>query len=255
MNKLFIVIPAYNEQDNIEKVIAQWYPIVEQFGTQSRLVVIDDGSKDDTYRLICDAAQSRPALIPLTKTNQGHGATLLFGYKFALDAGADYIFQTDSDGQTNPAEFEQFWLLRETCDMSLGKRISREDGFSRVVVTKTLKAVIRQQFLVSVEDANTPYRLMRATFLRDCLAYIPNEYNLPNIVICVACEKFGYSMKYLPITFRARQGGKNSINFLNIVKIGKQALSDFNHINEALDAENTQRHTRKSTANPELTRI
>ena len=47
-DRLFIVIPAYNEQDNIKQVVNDWYPIVEKFGTDSRLVVIDDGSRDTT---------------------------------------------------------------------------------------------------------------------------------------------------------------------------------------------------------------
>ena len=46
MDKLYIVIPAYNEQDNIEEVVKDWYPIVEQRGEESKLVIIDDGSKD-----------------------------------------------------------------------------------------------------------------------------------------------------------------------------------------------------------------
>ena len=51
MDKLYIVIPAYNEQDNIEQVINDWYPVIEKHNGngQSRLIVIDDGSKDSTY--------------------------------------------------------------------------------------------------------------------------------------------------------------------------------------------------------------
>ena len=45
---LYIVLPAYNEQENIEAVVAQWYPIVEAIGPESRLVVVDDGSRDKT---------------------------------------------------------------------------------------------------------------------------------------------------------------------------------------------------------------
>ena len=49
---LYIVLPAYNEQENIEAVVAQWYPIVEAIGPESRLVVVDDGSRDKTYALL-----------------------------------------------------------------------------------------------------------------------------------------------------------------------------------------------------------
>ena len=69
MDKLYIVIPAYNEQDNIEQVINDWYPVIEKHNGdgQSRLVIIDDGSKDSTYEKLKQYAKTRPLLTPLTK--------------------------------------------------------------------------------------------------------------------------------------------------------------------------------------------
>ena len=52
MDKLYIVIPAYNEEENIENVINDWYPVVEKIGKDSRLVIINDGSKDSTYDIM-----------------------------------------------------------------------------------------------------------------------------------------------------------------------------------------------------------
>ncbi len=52
MDKLYIIMPAYNEQDNIVNVIDQWYPVVEKIGNDSKLVIIDDGSKDNTYKIM-----------------------------------------------------------------------------------------------------------------------------------------------------------------------------------------------------------
>ena len=69
MDKLYIVIPAYNEQDNIEQVINDWYPVIEKHNGngQSRLIVIDDGSKDSTYEKLKQCTKTRPLLIPITK--------------------------------------------------------------------------------------------------------------------------------------------------------------------------------------------
>ena len=99
MDKLYIVIPAYNEEENIQQVIEDWYPIVEKYHGEgeSRLVIIDDGSKDNTYQIMQNYATDRPLFLPLTKDNGGHGATVLYGYQYALKNHADYIFQTDSD--------------------------------------------------------------------------------------------------------------------------------------------------------------
>ena len=236
MDILYIVIPAYNEEANINKVINDWYPIVERHRGEdkSRIVIIDDGSKDGTYSCLQQAAKTRPLLVPITKPNGGHGATVLYGYHYALAHGADYIFQTDSDGQTLPEEFETFWRQREKWDMVIGWRKARQDGASRVFVTKTLRAVIKTCFGIKVLDANTPYRLMKAETLRRYIELIPEGFNLSNVLLTVIFHKKGCRVKYIPITFRPRQGGVNSINLTKIFKIGKKALSDFKKLNEVI---------------------
>lgn len=237
MEKLYIVIPAYNEQENIKNVIDDWYPIVEKHNGdgESRLVIINDGSKDNTYEIMCEYAKSRPLLTPLTKPNSGHGATVLYGYNYALQNGADYIFQTDSDGQTLPSEFYQFWELKEQYDMVIGWRNSRQDGFSRIIVTKTLKLVIKLCFGVTVTDANTPFRLMKADTLKKYIGLIPTDFNLSNVILSVIYAKKNCKVKYIPVTFRPRQGGVNSINLKRIFGIGKQALKDFKVINKKIN--------------------
>lgn len=236
MDKLYIVIPAYNEQDNIDEVVKDWYPVVEKTGLDSRLVIIDDGSKDATYEKLLALAKDRPQMEPVHKENGGHGATVLFGYNYAIEQGADYIFQTDSDGQTLPSEFDAFWELRNEHDMVIGHRKGRQDGFSRVFVTKVLKAVCLICFHVNVQDANTPFRLMKTESLKKEIVYIPKDYNLANVIVSVLFIKKGYKVKYLPITFRPRQGGVNSINFKKITKIGQKALKDFIQINKIIKA-------------------
>lgn len=236
MDKLYIVIPAYNEEENIRQVVEDWYPIAEKYNAdgESRLVIIDDGSKDGTYEILKGCAKEKPLLLPLTKPNGGHGATVLYGYHYALDHGADYIFQTDSDGQTLPEEFDPFWEQREDYDMVIGWRRERQDGGSRVFVTKTLKAVIKLCFGVTVTDANTPYRLMKADTMRQYIGLIPEGFNLSNVLLSVIYAKKGCRVKYIPITFRPRQGGVNSINMKKIFRIGQQALHDFREINRVL---------------------
>ncbi len=231
---LYIVIPAYNESENIKKVIDEWYPIVEEIGKDSRLIIIDDGSKDETYKIIKNSAKKRKQLIALTKENSGHGSTVLYGYNYALSNNADYIFQTDSDGQTNPLEFWDFWNFRKEYDMIIGYRNKRKDGLSRIVVTKTLKLVIRFCFKVNVTDANTPFRLMSNRTLKECIKLVPKDFNLSNVILSVIYEKKKMSVKYIPITFRERQGGVNSINIKKITKIGFKALKDFKEINANL---------------------
>ncbi|MBP1755600.1 MAG: glycosyl transferase family 2 [Firmicutes bacterium] len=234
MDKLYIVIPAYNEEANIGRVIKDWYPIVEKIGNGSRLVIIDDGSKDHTFSIMQQQAKGLEAFEPITKPNGGHGATVLYGYHYAINAGADYVFQTDSDGQTLPEEFWPFWEQRNSYDMVIGHRRGRQDGLSRVFVTKTLKLVLWLCFHVSITDANTPFRLMKATTLQKQLRQVPENFNLSNVMISVIYARKKLPVKFMPVTFRPRQGGVNSINMKKIIRIGKQAFKDFRRINKSL---------------------
>ena len=233
-DKLYIVMPAYNEEANIETVVAEWHPIVEGIGPDSRLVVVNDGSKDNTYDKLLELKEKYPQLDPVTKPNSGHGATVLYAYNYAMEHGADYIFQTDSDGQTLPSEFEAFWEDRENHAAIIGHRNHRQDGFSRKFVTKTLKLVIRLCFHVKVTDANTPFRLMSRATMEKYLPKIPKDFNLSNVILSVLLVKNNEDVKFVPITFRPRQGGVNSINMKRIFKIGVQAVKDFRVIRKTI---------------------
>lgn len=229
MEKLYIVIPAYNESINIKACVNDWYPVVEAHnaGGESRLVIINDGSKDDTYQILLEIAKDRPLLQPLTKPNGGHGATVLFGYRYAIDNGADFIFQTDSDGQTNPKEFDAFWEARNQYDAVIGNRVVRGDGRDRKFVEDTVCFLLRVIFGVKVKDANAPFRLMRSFLVAKYIDKLPKDFNIPNIMFTTYFVYHKEKVKFIPITFKPRQGGVNSINIKKIIKIGWKAVWDF----------------------------
>ncbi|MDE5574105.1 MAG: glycosyltransferase [Bacteroidales bacterium] len=230
MDKIYFVMPAYNEEENIEEVVRMWHPVVEGVGGESRLVIANDGSKDNTYAKMLELQKAYPLLVPLDKPNSGHGATVLFLYRYALENGADYIFQTDSDGQTLPQEFAAFYENREEYDFVIGSRKGRQDGKSRVVVTRVLRLVVWLMFHVWVKDANTPFRLMKADRLKKIMEVVPPDFFLSNVAISAIAVRWKYRIKWIPVTFRPRQGGVNSINLKRIFKIGWKALGDFRKI-------------------------
>ena len=234
MNSLYLIIPAYNEADNINNIIEEWYPVIETHNGDgaSRLVIIDDGSKDDTYAIAKKATEHLSLAEVHTKPNGGHGSTIYYGYDYALKQGADYIFQTDSDGQTLACEFEDFWEERKTAGAIIGSRINRADGIARRIVSLFVRLTLYLTFHVSAEDVNTPYRLMRHDALQDALCHIPEGYNLTNIALTGLLLK-NNTVKFLPITFRSRQAGTNSINIPKIVKMGVKALSELANISRS----------------------
>lgn len=225
--RLIIVMPAYNEEENIASVVADWYPIVETIGNGSSLLVIDDGSRDTTSKKLEELQKEYPYLAVISKENQGHGATVFRGYREAISQGADYVFQTDSDGQTVPSEFWGLWKKRKTGGLLIGKRVHRQDGKERVVVTYVLRMVLKLIFGCEIQDANTPFRLMKASELRRILHYIPKNHSLTNVLVTVLYTKMEYPVTYVPITFRPRQGGKNSVDMKKIIKLGVGAVRDF----------------------------
>ena len=237
VEKLYIVIPAYNEAENIRACVDAWYPVIERHSAEgdSRLVIINDGSRDDTYRILTELARERPLLLPLTKPNGGHGSTVLCGYRYAIAEGADYIFQTDSDGQTNPAEFEAFWAERKEYDAVLGSRVKRGDGAGRKFVENTVCLLLRLIFGVKVKDANAPFRLMKRELVAKYIDKLPENYNLPNIMFTTYFVYHHEKVKFLPITFKPRQGGVNSINIGKIIKIGWKAVGDFSRLRREIN--------------------
>ena len=228
METLYIVMPAYNEEENIKAVVAQWYPILDGKSAESRLVVADSGSKDKTHDILLELKNSDyPKLEILPDTNQYHGPKVIALYDYAIKNGADYIFQTDSDGQTNPEEFSDFWDVRDKYDGIFGNRTVRGDGKDRAFVEHTVCRLLKIYFGISVPDANAPFRLMKAEIVKKYLSRLPAEYNLPNIMITAFFAYYKERIVFKEITFKPRQAGINSINIPRIIKIGWNALGDF----------------------------
>lgn len=233
---LYIVMPAYNEEDNIKTTLDEWYPIIDKYNDsgESRLVVVNDGSKDNTYQMMQEYAKTHPLFVPLTKPNGGHGSTVYFAYDYAIKKGADWIFQTDSDGQTNPKEFEGFWKEKNKYDAIFGNRTVRGDGQSRAFVEKVVCKLVKHYFSVKVPDANAPFRLMRAEKVKQYLYKLKPDYNLPNIMMTTYFVYYNDRVLFKEISFKPREKGTNSINIKRIIKIGKEALKDFRKLKKEL---------------------
>ena len=233
-DSLYIVMPAYNEEENIKAVVESWYPILEGKEETSCLVIADSGSKDATHDILLSLQKDHPKLIILSDTGKQHGPKLIAMYNYAIKEGADYIFQTDSDGQTDPAEFDAFWQLRGEYDAILGHRNVRGDGKSRAFVEKVVCFLLKLYFGVKVPDANAPFRLMKSSVVAKYMDRFDADYNLPNIMLTTFFAHYKEKLTFRTITFKPRQAGTNSINIKKIVKIGWKALGDFHNFKKGM---------------------
>lgn len=226
-NSLYIVMPAYNEEENIEAVVRSWYPLLEGKKEDSRLVIADSGSSDHTHEILLKLKEEMPQIEIISDTGRYHGDKVWALYDYAIRMKADYIFQTDSDGQTDPAEFPAFWKNRVRYDVILGNRKVRGDGAARAFVEKVVCLLLRLFFGVRLPDANAPFRLMKTEVAAKYLYKLPSDFNIPNIMMSTYFVYYKEKTAFKTIRFENRKAGKNSINIRKIIQIGMKALKDF----------------------------
>ena len=149
---------------------------------------MDDGSKDHTYSIIQSEIGTHPRLEVVTKANGGHGSSILFGYK--KHSPPQPITSFRQIPTARPARMNSGFLGRKRflrypdwLPLQPGRRF-----FPRCR-DQTLKAVVRLFFHVSIEDANTPFRLMSAASLRNIIDLVPKDYFLTNVLLSVIYTK------------------------------------------------------------------
>lgn len=227
-------MPAYNEEDNIEAVVKDWYTILKDKSEQSRLIIADSGSTDATHNILLKLQKEYPQLEVLSDTGKQHGPKLIALYNYSIVKGADYIFQTDSDGQTNSKEFIDFWNERHNFDAIIGHRSVRGDGKSRAFVEAVVCLLLKIYFKVDVPDANAPFRLMKTSTVTKYIERFKSDYNLPNIMLTTFFAYYKEKLTFKKISFQSRQAGTNSINIPKIIKIGWKALGDFKEFKKGM---------------------
>jgi len=230
--ELIAVMPVYNEAVNISGVVSEWLVAFAREGIAHRLITVNDGSTDNTLSILQQLqAQSGDRLLVLDKPNSGHGRSCRVGYETALQNGAPWIFQIDSDGQCDPAFFNDFWTKRNEADCVFGRRISRGDGAVRRLIQIATRFLTMIATGCDLKDANVPYRLIKREALQKALQRVPSDFDMQNVALTFALKRDpSLRWAYVPIRFRARQGGTNSINLSKIARMGWQMLLQINTV-------------------------
>ena len=222
MYLLSIVMPAYNEQDCIEKVVYNWTGFLKNKfpNDNTTLIVINDGSKDNTKILLDKLQQEVSNLTVINQKNGGHGNAVVNGYRKALELNSQYVFQTDSDDQFVSDDFDKLWAKRDQSQFILGYREVRHDAGVRLFITKFLRGTISFVYGTYILDSNIPFRLIRGTFLQKLMNQLPDpEPFAPNIFLSVMAKKSGQETFDIPITHKDRETGEVSIVKWNLWKV------------------------------------
>jgi hypothetical protein len=219
--KIAILIPAYNESDNVGVVLDQ-IP-AEVCGMRTEVLVVDDGSRDGTG----DVAAEHGALVARHVTNRGGGAALRTGYRLMVESGAEIVVTLDADGQHRPDEMERLVepIVAGEVDVAHGSRVlgrADRNHFARELGIVFFNRLVSFITRTHVTDCSNGYRAVRATVLPQLvlrqeqfhtsefmIEAIKREIPAKEIPITVEQRLHGHSKK--PAVFRYGVGFANAI--------------------------------------------
>lgn len=213
MNKVLIIIPAYNEAENIERVVDN---IVENF-PQYDYIVINDGSRDNTR----DICKQRGYQFLNLSINLGIGGAVQTGYKYAKDKGYDVAVQIDGDGQHDIAYLEKMlpYLESGEADIVIGSRFIDKEGFQSSAARRTgikiLSALIWTCTGCKVKDVTSGFRAVNKEFIKIYAENYPSDYPEPEAIVSAVMH--GGIIKECPVVMREREKGTSSINFVKSI--------------------------------------
>lgn len=217
---LVVVIPVYNEEECIEEVITSWGNFLSQYiQTTFKIVVIDDGSKDNTPAILDKLSKQISYLDVTHQKNGGHGNAVLNGYRTALHYQPTWVFQTDSDNQFRPEDFPLLWEKRTASRFILGYRKKRYDDANRLIITRVVRIINLSFFRVFIPDSNVPYRLIKGDYLPRLLESLPKDPFAPNIFLSVLAKRDGNDLMSIPVVHKERETGTVSIIKWKLLKV------------------------------------
>jgi hypothetical protein len=206
---LLVVVPAYNEQQSVGIVVRR----IKASAPPCDVVVIDDGSSDETAAEACDAG----ALVIRLPFNLGIGGAVQTGFMFARDNGYQFMAQIDGDGQHDPGELEKLLtkLRSDPCiDMAYGSRfLEGERGYkvpiSRRIGIQLFAVALTQVLRHSVTDPTSGFRLCNRRAIEFFATSYPHDY--PEVESLLMLKASGMRFAEVPVQMYSRTQGTSSI--------------------------------------------
>lgn len=207
--KILVIIPAYNEAENIVQVVEQ----MRSVAPWCDYLVVNDGSTDKTPA-ICEGQGFRYLDLSI---NMGIGGAVQAGYIYAYKNDYDIAVQMDGDGQHDAAYLENLLepILADEADVVIGSRFLEKEGFqtsaSRRAGINILSALIRITMGKRIRDVTSGFRAVNRMFIEIYSKDYPMDYPEPEAIVA-AIMHLG-RVREVPVQMRAREGGVSSITF------------------------------------------
>ena len=212
---LSIVMPCYNEEDLIEATVRE----VQLCGLDripgSELVIVDDGSKDQTGAILDRLSAEDGRLRVIHQANQGHGGAVVAGLNQARGA---VLCQLDSDAQISLHQLEAHYLSVTEESPLFGIRVARKDPVHRLVLSRFIELVTWCLFGVFIRDGNIPYKIFASRLWEEGKQVLPQGVLAPSIFLAIFWTLRGYRIQRVPIEHRARAGGQTVLGLLRLFR-------------------------------------
>jgi putative flippase GtrA len=163
-HSISVVLPAYNEEEIISMTVSTVLGVLNAWGIDFEILVVNDGSVDRTGEIVAAFVDANPRIRLIThSTNQGYGASLVSGFAAATK---ELVFFMDSDGQFDIRDLQEFFPLIDTFDAVIGYRMHRQDSWMRKLNAWGWKQLIGWVLGVDVRDVDCAFKLLHTEFLR-----------------------------------------------------------------------------------------
>lgn len=228
--KVLLIIPAYNEEDNILKTYNTIVEYNKKNKTNYDVIVINDGSRDNTENILVDNNINHITLIH----NLGIGGAVQTGYKYAYEHDYDIAIQFDGDGQHDVRYVKNLIepIILEKADFTIGSRYIDKNSsefkstLARQMGIKIISWFIKLMTKKKIYDTTSGFRACNRKVMREFVNSYPIEY--PEPVTTTELLKKGYKVLEVPVNMHKREGGTSSIRcFKNVYYMINVLLSIF----------------------------
>ena len=204
MPSISVVLPAWNEEHNIATAIEQAVTALEGIGADYEIIVVDDGSRDGTARVVGELQASNPQLrLVRHEVNRGYGQALRSGYAAAQK---DLVLIHHADSQFDLTEIKHFLPLLAQADIICGYRAQRADPFMRKVNALGWNMVVRLLFGYLARDIDCGFKLFRREVL-DHVHLTATRGAMIDTELLASARARGYRIAELPVTHLPRVSG------------------------------------------------